>query len=180
MFGHANEIVVDFDEKDNQDWVKTNNFLIPFDYWRNKLYNRRDVFLAYCSSSSSTAAKVKEYLMTGLGATVLDWQTDFSPTDTILNQIEQATARCNAGIFLFTKDDFLKEKKTGANAIPRDNVVFEAGFFIHAKGNSQVLIILEDGAKMPADLGGKIYASLPDKASIIPVKPVIKKFIDGF
>jgi predicted nucleotide-binding protein len=46
---------------------------------------------------------------------------------------------------------------TGApenRAVPRDNVLFEAGYFIQAKGKDRVLIVREAGAKMPADLGG--------------------------
>jgi hypothetical protein len=38
-------------------------------------------------------------------------------------------------------------------------------------------VVREAGAKMPADLGGDIYASLDDKANIEPVKSVMRKFI---
>ena len=54
-------------------------------------------------------------------------------------------------------------------AVPRDNVVFEAGYFTSAKGKDHVLIIRETGAKMPADLGGDIFASLQDKSKIAPI-----------
>jgi predicted nucleotide-binding protein len=47
-------------------------------------------------------------------------------------------------------------------SVPRDNVVFEVGYFSALKGERKVLIIREAGLKMPADLGGNIYASLPD------------------
>jgi predicted nucleotide-binding protein len=56
-------------------------------------------------------------------------------------------------------------------------VVFEAGFFAHAKGKERVLIIRERGSKMPADLGGDIYASLTDRSNITPIKPVLRKFV---
>jgi hypothetical protein len=181
VFNYANEEnIIEFDEKDDQRWVRSPRFRISFDYWKNKLKERRDVFLGYCGSSSSTANEIKKYLTKELKVTVLDWQKDFSAADTILQQIGEATRRCKAAVFLFTKDDYFIKKKDGKKAIPRDNVVFEAGYFINAKGNSQVLIILESGAKMPSDLGGKIYASLPDKANIIPVKSIIKKFVNGF
>jgi predicted nucleotide-binding protein len=107
---------------------------------------------------------------------VLDWNEDFAPAGSILAQIEEAAARCTAGIFLFTKDD--KFDSDQEPAAPRDNVVFEAGFFAHAKGKERVLIVRETGSKMPADLGGDIYASLDDRSNIEPVKPVIGKFID--
>ena len=61
--------------------------------------------------------------------------------------------------------------------MPRDNVVFEAGYFNAAKGKCRVLIVREVGAKMPADLGGDIYASLKSKDDIGSVKSVVHKFI---
>ena len=82
-------------------------------------------------------------------------------------------AASSAGIFLFTKDD----KGEFADA-PRDNVVFEAGFFASAKGKERVLIVREEGSKMPADLGGDIYALLEKHSDIESVKPVLKSFIE--
>ena len=74
------------------DWLHSNDFRVPFGYWRTQLEERRDVFLGYCSSSSKTAKMIKRYV-TSLGARVLDWQTDFIPGRTIIDQIEQAAAR---------------------------------------------------------------------------------------
>jgi predicted nucleotide-binding protein len=89
-----------------------------------QLRQRRDVFLGYCSSSRETAAALKHFLQSD-GATVLDWQTDFIAGRSILAQIEEAASRCNAGIFLFTKDDDLIDKGQPDISAPRDNVVFE-------------------------------------------------------
>jgi hypothetical protein len=168
-----------FDGNANLAWLKTEHFKVPFGYWLEKLNARRDVFLGYCSASSNTAKAVKAYVES-LGATVLDWQTDFIPGRTILNQIEEAAARSVAGIFLFTKDDDLRKRASGgALAVPRDNVVFEAGYFIGLKGKRNVLIIREEGSKMPADLGGDIYAALPKKNNIDPIKRTLDAFLDA-
>jgi len=156
-------------------WLEQVQFLGPFENWKNKLQDRRDVFIGYCSSSRGTAANVKRYLTRELNATVLDWHEDFAPAGSILEQIQDAASRCSAGVFLFTKDD--KVESSGETAVPRDNVVFEAGFFAHAKGKDRVLIIREKGSKMPADLGGDIYASLDDRADITSIEPYIKRFI---
>src|SRR3984957_11131365 len=43
-------------------WIKTEQFRVPFGYWRVQLYARRDVFLGYCSSSRATAAALKYFL----------------------------------------------------------------------------------------------------------------------
>ncbi len=158
------------------DWLNTKEFDVPFKYWRKDLDSRRDVFLGYCGAASQLAAKIKDLLITSLGLSVLDWATDFDPATTILRQIEEASRRCGAGIFLFTKDDTLSGKGGKSRAAPRDNVVFEAGFFSAIKGKYRVLIVLERGAKLPADLGGDIYASLESKETIAPVEETLRKF----
>lgn len=157
-------------------WLHTDEFRVPFGYWKDLLDKRCDVFLGYCSSSSATAGAIKEYLLS-LGARVLDWQTDFIPGRTIIDQIEQAAARSIGGIFLFTKDDDLADHGQPAKSVPRDNVVFEAGYFSGLKGKRNVLIVREADSKMPADLGGDIYASLPDKSDIAPIKRTLAAFM---
>jgi predicted nucleotide-binding protein len=101
------------------------------------------------------------------------------PGRTILDQIEQAATSSVGGIFLFTKDDDLVDNGQADLAVPRDNVIFEAGYFIGLKGKRNVLIIRESGSKMPVDLGGDIYASLRDKNSIEPIERSLKAFMDA-
>jgi predicted nucleotide-binding protein len=67
---------------------------------------------------------------------------------------------------------------TDVKAAPRDNVVFEAGYFAAAKGRDRVLIILEEGAKMPADLGGNIYLNLQNRDDISPIESSIRDFVE--
>jgi hypothetical protein len=160
-------------------WFKTADFKVPFEYWQHKLDARRDIFLGYCSASSVVAKKLKTYLAKSLGLSVLDWAADFDPARSILQQIESAAECCGAGIFLFTRDDLLAAKHKKARAVPRDNVVYEAGYFSAAKGKQRTLIVLQEGAKMPADLGGDIYASLPAGDSIDAIRPVLRKFADS-
>jgi predicted nucleotide-binding protein len=107
---------------------------------------------------------------------VLDWK-DFTPGRSILQQIEGAAERCNAGIFLFTEDDKLPTSAFPNQAAPRDSVVFEAGYFINSKGKDHVLIIQEAGAKTPAELGGEIYGSLEDKSNIATIEETVRKFV---
>lgn len=160
-------------------WLKTKGFTVPFKYWTDALEKRRDVFLGYCSASSVFAKKLKSHLTKTLKLSVLDWATDFDPARTIIQQIQDASARCGAAVFLFTKDDELAKPTTQAHSVPRDNVVFEAGYFAAAKGKSRVLIVLEEGAKMPADLGGDIFAPLPSKSDFDVIKPVLRKFAES-
>lgn len=154
-------------------WLKEADFQNAFKNWLIALNQRHDVFLGYSSRAKVPARKVKAYLKR-LGLTVLDWHDDFAPAGSILERIRDAAAQCSAGVFLFTRDD----RAANGEAAPRDNVVFEAGYFAHAKGKPRVLIIREEGSKMPADLGGDIYASLADRSRIAPIKPMIRKFVE--
>lgn len=158
----------------NRDWFRSDAFRTPFEHWKRELENRRDIFLGYCSTSTQTAIALKRFLKAS-GRTVLDWRTDFKPARFILSQIEEAAARCSAGIFLFTPADQLAAGGED-KAVPRDNVLFEAGYFINSKGKDRVLIVRQAGAKMPADLGGDIYAFLKSSGSIASITGAVKKF----
>jgi hypothetical protein len=159
-------------------WLDSREFLTPFAYWRRQLEERRDVFLGYCSSSRKVAKYVKRWLNRH-DVTVLDWRTDFLPGRNILQQIEHAAERCGSGIFLFTKDDDFVGPTSGSHAAPRDNVVFEAGYFIKAKGKDRVLILREADARMPADLGGDIYVPFEDRADIDSITDALRLFVDA-
>lgn len=171
--------IAEFPASADRTWLATDKFRVAFNYWKEQLSKRCDVFLGYCSTSEGTAQNLKRFLQANLGATVLDWKTDFSPGRSILQEIEEAAERCSAGIFLFTSDDKLLDETLADKAVPRDNVIFEAGYFISAKGKDHVLIVREAGAKMPADLGGDIYASLQEKSHIGPVEDAVRRFVEA-
>jgi hypothetical protein len=168
-----------FPEGVDRSWLSTKEFQVCFTQWRARLKKRRDVFLGYCGSSSRPAENLRRFLEREIGATVLNWKRDFKPGRSILEEIEEARGRCSGGIFLFTKDDKFRKASGSQQAAPRDNVVFEAGYFASAKGKKRVLIVLQKGTKMPADLGGDIYASLQDPADLSPVKDTVHRFLSN-
>jgi hypothetical protein len=156
------------------DWLDSDAFKSPYKTWQTKIDKRHDVFLGYCSKAQNTAEAIMKVLENE-GARVLDWR-EFPPGGSIIGQISEAAARCTAGVFLFSKDD---ELEGGENRLaPRDNVVLEAGFFAHAKGPERVLIVREEGAKMPADLGGNIFAPLADRTDITSIADDLRKFLE--
>jgi predicted nucleotide-binding protein len=166
----------------DRDWVSSQSFKAHFDAWAERVGRRRDIFLGYCSKADSCATEIRDYLEKK-GYVVLDWARDFRPAGaTILEEIENAANRCRCAVFLFTKDDELGNKaraKASFDAIPRDNVLLEAGYFTQARGKERVAIIRETGAKMPADLGGIIYLSLEDRNRLLPVKRGLLKFLNA-
>jgi hypothetical protein len=156
-------------------WVDSPEFIKRFTAWNQALVARRDVFLGYCSASIGTAAQVQLWLERH-GATVLNWAMDFRVGSSILDEIETARASCTCGIFLFSEDDPLEGVSGGA--APRDNVVFEAGYFISSKGASRCMIIRLGNAKMPADLGGSIYVPLSKDGGVAAIEGKLSQFLE--
>lgn len=167
--------IVNLPEDYAMSWLDGDEFGFALSDWHEEVRQRRDVFLGYSSAARGIANSLKRYIETDVGARVLDWHDDFPAGDTILSQIKRAADQCSVGIFLFTKDDPLEG--VHSRAAPRDNVVFEAGYFANSKGHNRILVILESGAKMPADLGGQIYALLEDRSNIEPIERRVWSFL---
>jgi hypothetical protein len=160
------------------EWVNDKYFLTgQFNEWCNQVKSRPHVFLGYCSSARNTAIDIARFMEHDLDLIVREYSMDFQAGGTILEQIEDACRESTCGVFLFTKDDQL----TGddVHAAPRDNVIFEAGYFMHAKGKEQVLVIREEGANMPADIGGNIYIPLKDRNDISGIHTQLRRFLEN-
>ena len=155
-------------------WVDEVGFQKGFKAWVRELSARKDIFLGYCSQNAGTAALIENRL-TREGATVLNYMMDFRSGTSILNEIEAASSSCASGIFLFSENDPLEGVDGGA--APRDNVVFEAGYFMNSKGPERCLIIREGNAKMPADLGGAIYLHLKGPGDIASIESRLTRFL---
>lgn len=151
-------------------------FRMAFDGWLDEIASRPRVFLGYCGNARHTANDIQQYVERDLDVRMVNYAMDFMAGGTILDEIERAARECTCGIFLFTNDDPLVSPVESI-AAPRDNVVFEAGYFMHAKGKSRTLIIREEGAKMPADVGGNIYVLLKDRNDISTIHRALQKFL---
>ena len=63
-------------------------------------------------------------------------------------------------ICLFTADDIGNEKsKSESNSRARQNVVFEAGYFMGKLGRDHVVLLADSGIEMPSDLSGVVYTN---------------------
>lgn len=157
-------------------WLEGDAFRHRFDVWARQLADRKDVFLGYCSKARPVAQSLHLFLTEKLKVSVTDWGIDFTSGARILDEIGRAARECTCGIFLFTKDDPLEGE--AHLAAPRDNVIFEAGYFTSSKGKDRVLIIREEGTKLPADLGGDIYLVLPASRDTSAIETAIRDFLD--
>lgn len=161
----------------DNNWFSNDEYFIGrFNTWKRAVSNRYQVFLGYSGAAKETANSVISFLTGRLNLRVKEYRTSFMQGGTILEEIENACQNCQCGIFLFTADDPLVNNEQQAS--PRDNVIFEAGYFMRAKGKERVLIIREEGAKMPADIGGNIYLSLKNRNDISSIAADIQYFIE--
>ena len=173
MWHGGGKVITHFPETADEMWLDSPDFVKRFSGWLVELGARKDVFLGYCSQSAGIAAQI-QLRLERLGASVLNWAMDFRAGGSILGEIEKARAACSCGVFLFSEDDPL-EGAPGV-AAPRDNVVFEAGYFMSSKGPERCLIIRHGEAKMPADVGGAIYVRLT-KSDVGSIEGRLSDFI---
>ena len=147
------------------DWLASDQLLRepPFEKWVERVKARYDVFFGYCSKANEIAHNIKRFLADESGLRVLDWATDFRAGCTIMDEVARATAVSRCGLFLFTADDPVEGSPSSA-AIPRDNVLLEAGYFMSARTARRMVVVREKGTKMPADLGGLIYLTIESRA----------------
>ncbi len=149
-------------------WLKRKEFKEFLGGWiENDLHKRRDLFLAYSSDSKPLANTLRTHLERKRNPAnsgklrTLDWDRDFVRGGNLFREIERAAESCSAAIMLFTKKDQLLAKgeaeQASALSIPPDNVIFEAGYFAHAKSKPRVLIVLEREVKLPSDLKGDLH-----------------------
>lgn len=92
-----------------------------------------------------------------LNPIILHKQTNSSRT--IIEKIEKFGIEASAAIILLTPDDVGKAKKeTEFKNRARQNVVFEAGFFMGHFGRDRVILVVSDKSiEMPNDLSGIVY-----------------------
>jgi hypothetical protein len=160
--------VVAVPTKAGPEWLNTSTFQDTFTEWLKKVRRQKHVFLAYSTRAKPMADAVHRFLVDKLKLSVLDW-TNLPASNVIMDNIAEAERLTVCGIFLFTKDDEVENSGIRQD-VPRDNVVFEAGFFAGAKGPKYVLLIHERGAKIPTDLGGFVYLEVKKRVEISAIE----------
>jgi CAP12/Pycsar effector protein, TIR domain len=157
-------------------WLEAPDAKRQLDAWIDAVQHVDDVFLAYSTKGRSPAKDIHSFLASR-GVSVRDWEIDFAPGSVILDELMEASRSCLGAITLLTRDDELANGDENF-AAPRDNVIFEMGMFMEAKGRERVLVIREADAKMPADIGGGIYLPLRDRNDITPIQLRLLDFIN--
>jgi len=176
ILDRGGQYIVSIPQNAKATWTsKSTDFTTHFNDWKASISAQKDVFFGYSSDAKTVASTIMNYLTHELDLTVEDWAMDFKAGETILARLTEAAEKCETGLFLLTKDDDVLQGSEKV-ASPRDNVIFEAGFFLQAKGPKRVLIIREKETKMPADLGGTIYVLLKNRDEIATIHDQLRKF----
>jgi hypothetical protein len=158
-------------------WLDTPDPKRQIDAWIKAVKGQKDVFLAYSSEARATANDISKFL-SSRGVSVLDWEL-FTGAGNLLQRIQESSKKCLGAIMLLTKsDELVGAEGNQSQAAPRDNVIFEMGLFMEAKGRERVLVIREEGTKMPADIGGEIYLLLKNRNDISPIHSKLLDFVD--
>jgi hypothetical protein len=168
--------LVEIPKSATADWLRSNEFEPRFKNWLKDVRKQKHVFIGYSSQARATANEVTRYLTEKLDLSVLDWR-NFQPGKVVMNAIEEAECLTACGIFLFMADDFLKGGESLRGA-PRDNVVYEAGYFAGAKGREHTVIIREPDAKVPSDLAGVLYLELSDRNDISKIETKLGAYLN--
>lgn len=93
----------------------------------------------------------------GLEAIILSEQANKGKT--IIEKFEE-NSDVSGAICLFTADDFGRAKADpNEKARARQNVVFEAGYFMGKLSRERVVIIAESGLELPSDMQGIVYTN---------------------
>ena len=171
--GYVHPVVV-IPKKTDAEWLKSEEFGNAFADWLAAVHGQRHIFLGYSSKAQPMADALSRFLTQKLGLSVLDWH-DPPPSGVIIQDIADAERRTLFGVFLLTKDD-KQIRKDGRESVPRDNVIYEAGYFGGAKGLGSVLVIREGDARVPTDLGGVKYVNIRNRTNLASIEGEIRSY----
>lgn len=128
--------------------VKINN-------WVEKKYDKVFIVHGHDNALKQEVARIVE--KQGLEAIILSEQANQGKT--IIEKIEE-NSDVGAAICLFTGDDYGRAKDaTSENLRARQNVVFEAGYFMGKLGRGNVILIASPDIEIPSDLQGVVYTN---------------------
>lgn len=129
--------------------------------------NNNSIFIVH-GHDGELKYKIKDLLnKLGLNPIILHEQANTSKT--IIEKIEKYGSEAQAAIILFTPDDIGKSKLEEKDRVRgRQNVVFEAGYFMGLLGRDKtILVVSDDSIELPGDLSGVVYSGSSSDISIV-------------
>ena len=112
---------------------------------------------------------VQPYIEKDLRLATLELAQEPSLGQTLIEKLVANAGRCDSAVIVMTGDD-LAENETRV----RENVMHEIGYFQGRYCRRAVVLLHEDGAKVPTNLGGIAYVPFP-KGNIEAVFHVLQR-----
>ena len=127
-----------------------------------KTISTKDIFIVH-GRNETIKEQVKTFLKDKLGLNPIILHEQPNAGHTIIGKFEKYS-NVVAAIALFTADDIgnIKEEKEKLNPRARQNVIFEAGFFMGKLGLEYTIILYEKGVELLSDLHGFLYIRYDD------------------
>ena len=128
------------------------------DSMQNKNFNNKQAFIVHGHDDQLKIQVARLLEQQGIEAIILHEQPNAGKT--IIEKIEHFSD-VGAAIILFTPDDSGKaNRETDYQPRARQNVVFEAGYFMGYLGRDRTVMIVKDAnIELPGDLHGVVYTA---------------------
>ena len=125
---------------------------------KNRTSNNK-VFIVHGHDGELKEKVARRLEQQGIEAIILSEQVNRGRT--IIEKLE-AYSDVNVAIILFTQDDLgvAKEEKGNEKYRARQNVVFEAGYFMGYLGRENIIMIADENVEIPGDLSGMVYTTI--------------------
>jgi len=117
--------------------------------------NPRPVVFIASSRESLTPAREIQSLLSHDDLVPRPWTDGFRPSATSIENLEREMAGADFAILVLAADDVVETRGTAHDA-PRDNVIWEHGFFAGGLGRGRTFIVKPRGSdlKLPSDWAG--------------------------
>ena len=124
---------------------------------KNRTPNNK-VFIVHGHDGELKEKVARRLEQQGIEAIILSEQVNRGKT--IIEKLE-AYSDVHVAIALFTQDDIgaAKEEKGNKKYRARQNVVFEAGYFMGYLGRENIIMITDENVEIPGDLSGMVYST---------------------
>lgn len=155
--------------------MQDENELLAENEYITKDYSK--VFIVHGHDGELKEAVARVIERQGIKPIILSEQVNRGAT--IIEKIE-VNSNVNGAICLFTSDDLGRAKKESTdNPRARQNVVFEAGYFVGKLGRENVILISDGNIELPSDLQGVVYSNKSDwKINVLKELKAIGYYID--
>lgn len=121
----------------------------------NQQTNYSKIFIVHGHDGELRESVARVIEKQGIEAIILSEQANQGKT--IIEKFEN-NSDVGGAVCLFTADDLGRKKaEKEEHSRARQNVVFEAGYFMGKRGRDRIVILADEGVELPSDLSGIVY-----------------------